>query len=42
MKDGNFFAASKYYKTTDGVGDFDGDGNVPLVTGIKVDQKRTR
>ena len=39
MKDGNFFAASKYYKTTDGVGDFDGDGNVPLVTDIKVDQK---
>ncbi len=39
MKDGNFFAASKYYKTTDGVGDFDGDGNVPIVTDIKVDQK---
>ena len=30
MKDGNFFAASKYYKTTDGVGDFDGDGSMKI------------
>lgn len=39
MKDGNFFAASRYHKTTDGIGEFEGDGNVPLVTDIRVDKK---
>lgn len=39
MKDGNFFAASRYHKTTDGIGEFEGDGNVPLVTDIRVNKK---
>lgn len=39
MINGTFFACSKYEKKTDGTPDFEGNGNVPLVKNIIVDQK---
>ncbi len=39
MQTGNFFACSKFRKYTDGTPNFEGNGEVPLVSNIKVDQK---
>lgn len=39
MQVGNFFACSKFQKYTDGTPDHEGNGEVPLVKSIKVDQK---
>ena len=39
MQVGNFFACSKFQKYTDGTPGFEGNGEVPLVSNIKVDQK---
>lgn len=40
MENGSFFAASRYRKAEKNSGeeDFEGNGNVPVVTGIKIDQ----
>lgn len=39
MQTGNFFSCSRFQKYTDGTPDFVGNGEVPLVKNIKVDQK---